>query len=350
VPDQIKEMGVFWFDAAGQLEPLYRDPEISTVYPIPVRPQPLPPVLAAQTKPDGPKEGRFLLADVYRGLGQVKRGDVKSLRIVAVPPKTHPTMNFPIMGLTADDPGTCVLGTVPVETDGSAWFRVPSGVTLFFQALDSQGLAVQTMRSATYAQPSETVGCVGCHEPRTQTASAKPVLAALREPSRMTPGPEGSWPLRFDRLIQPVLDQQCVSCHAPGAKDAKAAQFDLSAAKSYESLVRYGKPSLADQITHGYRQGFSKPGEGLAATSALLALLSKPEGHYQVKLDASARERFAVWMDTYAQRLGSFSADQERRLEDLRRACADILTDPAPPTHAAVGQHPLSTASLTGRN
>jgi hypothetical protein len=350
VPDQIKEMGVFWFDAAGQLEPLYRDPEISTVYPIPVRPQPLPPVLAAQTKPDGPKEGRFLLADVYRGLGQVKRGDVKSLRIVAVPPKTHPTMNFPIMGLTADDPGKCVLGTVPVETDGSAWFRVPSGVTLFFQALDSQGLAVQTMRSATYAQPSETVGCVGCHEPRTQTASAKPVLAALREPSRMTPGPEGSWPLRFDRLIQPVLDQQCVSCHAPGAKDAKAAQFDLSAAKSYESLVRYGKPSLADQITHGYRQGFSKPGEGLAATSALLALLSKPEGHYQVKLDASARERFAVWMDTYAQRLGSFSADQERRLEDLRRACADILTDPAPPTHAAVGQHPLSTASLTGRN
>ena len=189
VPDQIKEMGVCWFDAAGQLEPLYRDPDISTMYPIPVRPQPLPPVLAAQAKPDGPQEGRFLLADVYRGLGQVKRGDIKRLRIVAVPPKTHPTMNFPNMGLTADDPGKCVLGTVPVEADGSAWFRVPSGVTLFFQALDAQGRAVQTMRSATYAQPGETVGCIGCHEPRNQTASAKPVLAALREPSRITPGP-----------------------------------------------------------------------------------------------------------------------------------------------------------------
>ena len=65
------------------------------------------------------------------------------------------------------------------------------------------------------------------------------------------------------------------------------------------------------RIIHGYRQGFSKPGEGLAATSALLALLSKPAGHYEVKLDARARERFTVWMDTYAQRLGSFSADQE---------------------------------------
>ena len=85
MPDRITDMGVFWFDAAGQLEPLYRDPDISTMYPIPVRPQPLPPVLAAQAKPDGPQEGRFLLADVYRGLGQVKRGDIKRLRIVAVP-------------------------------------------------------------------------------------------------------------------------------------------------------------------------------------------------------------------------------------------------------------------------
>jgi hypothetical protein len=134
-----------------------------------------------------------------------------------------------------------------------------------------------------------------------------------------------------------VLDQQCVSCHAPGAKDAKAAQFDLTAANSYDSLVGYGKPSLAEQIQHGYRQGFSKPGEGLAATSALLKLLSKPDGHYQVKLDAQARECFTVWMDTYAQRLGSFSADQERRLEDLRRTCADLLTDAAP--HVSATPH-----------
>jgi mono/diheme cytochrome c family protein len=184
------------------------------------------------------------------------------------------------------------------------------------------------MRSASYTQPGETVGCIGCHEPRTQTAAATPVLASLREPSRITPGPEGSWPLRFDRLIQPVLDQQCVSCHAPGAKDAQAARFDLTPAKSYDSLVGYGKPSLLDQVQHGYRQGFSKPGEGPAATSALLALLST--GHYQVKLDARARERFAVWMDTSAQRAGSFSPDQERRLEDLRRTCADLLTEAVP--------------------
>ena len=101
---------------------------------------------------------------------------------------------------------------------------------------------------------------------------------------------------------------------------------------------------------HGYRQGFSKPGEGLAATSALLALLSKPEGHYQVKLDARARERFTVWMDTYAQRLGSFSADQEHRLGELRRACADLLTDTILPIRATAEERPLRSASLGSRN
>jgi hypothetical protein len=110
--------------------------------------------------------------------------------------------------------------------------------------------------------------------------------------------------------------------------------------------VRFGKPSLLEQIQHGYRQGFSQPGEGLAATSALLALLSAPEGHYQVKLDHATLERFTVWMDTYAQRLGSFSADQEHRLQELRRSCADLLNEAVPPAHAAAGERPLRTAAL----
>ena len=55
-------------------------------------------------------------------------------------------------------------------------------------------------------------------------------------------------------------------------------------------------------------------------------------------------------MDTYAQRFGSFSADQERRLEDLRRTCADLLTAPAPPAHAAAEDPSLRTASLGTRN
>jgi mono/diheme cytochrome c family protein len=256
-------------------------------------------------------------------------------------------MNFPNLGITADDPGKCVLGTVPVEADGSAYFRAPSGVTLFFQALDEHGLAAQTMRSAAYVQPGQTVGCIGCHEPRTQAAPVKPALAARRAPSKILPGPAGSWPFRFDQLVQPVLDRHCVSCHNPGAQDAPAAKLDLTAVKAYDSLVRFGKPSLQDQVWAGYRQqGASIPGEGLARRSALWALLTREEGHYDVKLDAGARERLIVWMDTYAQKLGAFGPEQERRLEEFRRACAGLLAERSSVQQSAREQDWTTTAAV----
>ena len=146
-----------------------------------------------------------------------------------MPPKVQPHMNSPSLGVSAEDPGKFVLGTAPVEADGSAFFRVPSGVPVFFQALDADGLAVQTMRSLTYVQPGQTLACVGCHEQRDTAPLPRGLpLAALREPSQLTPGPDGSWPLRFDQLVQPVLDRHCVSCHKPGVENAAAAAFDLT--------------------------------------------------------------------------------------------------------------------------
>ncbi|MHC1763193.1 MAG: discoidin domain-containing protein [Verrucomicrobiia bacterium] len=312
-------MALYLFDAAGPFrELLYQDPEISCGEPIPVRARPVPPILASHVEPGPAKEGRFLLADVYQGLKGVEPGAITALRLVAVPAKTHPTMNFPLMGITADDPGKCVLGTVPVEEDGSAYFSAPAGVTLFFQALDARGIAIQSMRSATHVQPGQTVSCIGCHEPRTVAPPVKRAMASFRQPSRIQAGPEGSWPVHFGRLIQPVLDRQCVSCHSPGARDAEAAKFDLSEAGAYASLVGYGKPSLRDQVMAAYRQGYTVPGEGIAQRSALMALLDAPKGHYEVALTSEDRNRLYTWMDTYAQKLGAFSPEQEADLESLR--------------------------------
>ncbi len=312
-------MALYLFDAAGPFrELLYQDPEISCGEPIPVRARPVPPILASQIQAEPANEGRFLLADVSQGLDGVERGAITALRLVAVPAKTHPTMNFPLMGITADDPGKCVLGTVPVEADGSAYFVAPAGVTLFFQALDAQGMAIQSMRSATHVQPGQTVSCIGCHEPRTVAPPVKRAMASFRQPSRIQPGPEGSWPIHFGRLIQPVLDRQCVSCHSPGSKDVEAAKFDLSAAGAYGSLVGDGKPSLRDQVMAAYRQGYTVPGKGIAQRSALMALLDAPKGHYAVALTSEDRNRLYTWMDTYAQKLGAFSPEQEADLENLR--------------------------------
>jgi len=321
-------MALYLYDAATRSrELLWIDEDISCSDPVPVRPRERPPVIASQLASSAAREGRFLVSDVYSGLTGVQRSEIKALRIVAVPAKTHPTMNFPSLGVTHDDPGKCVLGTVPVEEDGSAYFRVPAGVIVFFQALDQRGVAVQTMRGATHVQSGQTLSCIGCHESRQQAPPAKVALASLREPSRLTAGPEGSWPLRFDHLVQPVLDRQCVSCHNPAATDAIAAKFDLSPAKAYDTLIAHGKPSLNDQVWAAYRRGFSIPGDGIAQRSSLMALLDAPAGHYDVNLDADARERLLTWLDTYAQRLGHFSDGQERELIELRRACASLLIE-----------------------
>lgn len=318
----VNAMGLYLLDAFGNQELLYRDPEISSGNPIPLRPRPKPPIYASQVA-DLADEGRFFLQDVYRGLTGIPRGTVKRLRIVAVPPKVQPHMNTPNLGVSAEDPGKYVLGTVPVESDGSAFFRVPSGVPVFFQALDSDGLAVQTMRSLTYAQPKQTLSCIGCHEHRDLAPPiGKAPLAALREPSKLTPGPSGSWPLRFDELVQPVLDRHCVRCHKPGSEDAKAARLDLTPAKAYQSLLTFGGEDLKKKA---FERDRSIPGECTAATSKLWALVADPKGHEGVVLDAESRQRLATWMDTYAQVRGSFSERQEQELKEIRRAWADML-------------------------
>ncbi len=329
-------MGLYLFDATGGLELIYRDPVISSAWPIPIRPRKRPHVVADRARWGASQEGRFLLVDVTQGLQTVRPGQIKALRIVAVPAKTHPTMNYPNLGLTRDDPGKCVLGTVPVESDGSAHFRVPAGVIVFFQALGDRGMAVQTMRTTTHVQPGQTLSCIGCHERRSQAPPQRQVLAAAREPSRITVGPPGSWPLRFDRLVQPVLDKHCVRCHHPKGEDKQAAKFNLTAAKAYSSLFNYGNPSLRDHVLGRYRQGYSIEAGCVASRSALLAKLTGSKGHHDVKLDPESVERLVTWMDTYAQRLGSFSDEQERELLELRRRHRDLLIERERP-RAALG-------------
>ncbi|MFV1967923.1 MAG: discoidin domain-containing protein [Pirellulaceae bacterium] len=316
-------MGIYLFDRFGNLNMIYRDPAMSSMYPLPIRPRPKPRQLPQLTEWSGPQTGEMVVLDVYQGLESIPRGTIHNLRLVGVPAKTHPTMNYPVMGVTHDDPGKFVMGTVPVEKDGSACFRVPSGVIFFLQALDERGMAVQTMRSATYVQPGEQHTCIGCHEPRHAAPPNRAVMAVLREPSEIAPGPVGSWPFDFETLVQPVVAKQCVSCHKP---DADGAGFDLTSEKSYDSLVNYGEPSLKTHVMTRYRQGFSTPGACAAKMNPLIKLLD--EGHYDVELAVDEWNRLITWLDTYGQRRGSFGADQEERLRKLRRKMTAMQSHP----------------------
>ncbi len=316
--------GIYLYDTFGNLTVVYRDPSLASSCPIPVRPRPEP--LASPDIPseNDKQENAFVVQDVYQGLTGIERGTVKRLRIVGVPPKVQPFMNSPNLGVSAEDPGKFVIGTVPVEEDGSAYFYCPAGVPVFFQALDEKGLAVQTMRTLTYVWPGQTLSCVGCHESRQMTprnGSARP-LATLRHPSRIEPGPDGSWPLRFDTLVQPMLDKNCISCHALGGSDPKAAALDLTAGKGYDSLLAYGGNNLRSLA---YERAKSIPGEGVACTSKLLEVLRAGEQHAKLKLDTDSITRLVVWMDVYAQRLGHFSNEQEQELIELKGKLSAIL-------------------------
>jgi hypothetical protein len=309
-------MGIYLLDVFGNQELIYRDRELSSMHPMPLASRRRPPVQTTLARWEGSQEGAFLIQDVYAGLGETARGSINKLRVVAVPPKVQPHMNQPNLGVSSEDPGKYVLGEAPVERDGSAYFRVPSGVPVFFQALGTNGLAVQTMRTLTYVMPGQTLSCIGCHEGRdTAPSSAGLPLAGRRAPTALAPGPEGSWPLDFARLVQPVLDQNCVRCHSPSGEDAKAKGLELTAENSFKSLLSFGQEDLKKQA---FERDRSVPGQAPAGKSRLWQMLTAPEGHNGVRIERAALERIAVWMDTYAQRQGHFSEEQERELARFR--------------------------------
>jgi hypothetical protein len=304
--------GIYLVDAFGNKELLYRDPEICSLWPVPLRPTARPPVVPSLLEPEAAAEGTYLVQDVYQSWPQIEPGSVKSLRIVQVLPKSTWHANDPPVGAANASPGRQVLGTVPVEEDGSAYFRAPAKVPLAFQALDTFGQAVQLMRSVTYLQPGESASCVGCHERRESAPQLRGApLALKRTPSKIEPGPEGSLPLSYPRLVQPVLDQYCVRCHSPAKPDGGVVltgepqgRFSVSynALAPRVSFSAWGGKPGDFRVTNS--EPLTEPGFFGARNSSLTALLRK--NHGEVELPPAAFERLVTWMDANALFYGTF--------------------------------------------
>ena len=143
-----------------------------------------------------------------------------------------------------------VWGFADVEEDGSAQFKVPSGVPIYFMALDEVGRAVQRMRSFTHFMPGEAQGCIGCHADRNtviselRAGSPKPMAAAMARSAQELEVPEwGLGGFSYARIVQPVLDRHCVECHHARERGGKV---DLSGDRtdffnvSYDVLARQG--------------------------------------------------------------------------------------------------------------
>jgi len=313
-----KNRGIYWIDRYDNKELLYRDPKISCSTPIPLRPRPVPPVLPAMTAgwpEDGsdPEPATVALVNVYDSDFRWPAGTkITALRVIQLLPKSTPPPNEPRIGVANQTNARAVLGTVPVEADGSAHFRLPPGIPVYFQALDERGMAVMSMRSVTYAHPGEKLVCQGCHEPRHDPpmSSLSPAIALTRKPSEIEPPVDGANPFNFVRLVQPVLDRHCVGCHRE--KNA----LDLSGVsegpygwtRSYTNLAgKYGfyyhvSNGSINQGIHGGSRTIA--GQFGAAAAPLMKYLG-PE-HYGVALPAEDLHRIVLWLDCNSEFYGSY--------------------------------------------
>ena len=293
--------------------------------------------------------GAMYVQDVYEGptMQGVPRGTIKYLRVVESPEKRywvpgvwggqgvhHPGVNWHSFEIKR------VLGTVPVEADGSAYFTVPSDTFVYFQLLDEHGLMVQSMRSGTVVQSGETTGCIGCHDNRRTaplTAGRLPLPLALTKPPVPLPGDRNSLPtFNYMTEVQPVFNRHCVRCHdfgePAGEKLNLAADRNLIFNTSYNELWRKRAIRV---VGGGPAEVQPAYGWGSHASPLIQVLRNQHPTHEAVEIRPDELARVATWIDLNA----VFYPDY----------CTSYPTNPG-------GRSPLDgnqvnrLAQLTGRN
>ncbi|MGN0853630.1 MAG: hypothetical protein ACI4Q3_09695 [Kiritimatiellia bacterium] len=312
-----REMALVYLDLHGNEVVFHRDgPGCHS--PVVLRKTRKPVVQSEQRNFDAPDApGRFYVQNIYAGthMQGVKPGSVKAIRVVESPEKRT---WIGCRGWFGHGEEACamnwhsfenkrILGTVPVEADGSAYFEVPGNTFVYFQALDADGKMVQSMRSGAYLQPGELYGCVGCHEDRVADAPKmeKQPMAMRRAPSKL----DGAYNLRglekgtrphlysFQKEVQPVFTAKCASCHDYGKKAGEKLNLsgDLGAyfCTSYVDLWALGFVTCVGGGPAEIRPAYSW---GAHASK----LTKKLDGHGKVRLTDDERDRIVTWMDINA--------------------------------------------------
>lgn len=313
------QWGIYLADVFDNLVLLVSEPGYAMLEPIPLRKTPRPSVVPDRIIP-GRKDAVVYLQDVYvgGGLEGVPRGTVKNLRVFSYAYNYRGMGSHCLVGQESGWDVKRILGTVPVEPDGSAMFSVPANTPIALQPLDGEGRALQLMRSWMTARPGETLSCVGCHETGNSTPPVKRASGSIHSPDMIKPfyGPERGY--SYEREIQPVLDKYCVGCHngqkrsdgktIPDFANRELKQESHSVgmfSQSYLALNPYVRRPGPESDYHMFVAM-----EWHADTSPLVQMLSK--GHHNVKLDAEAWDRFYTWIDLNVPYYGTYRETKGR--------------------------------------
>jgi len=302
-------------------EQIYRDPAVSCFTPIPIKPRKKPPVIPSMLTGDRSiATGTYVIQNVYESTQKIEKGSVKYIRVNEILNQPSPQVDH--RGVVMEEATKRILGTVPVNPDGSVSFTAPSKKPLQLQLLDENKMCVMNMRTFIFLHPGETVSCTGCHESRTNPPDVEPRRSSLAiQPITPFAGQPYDGGFCYVRSVQPVFDRYCISCHGLGDKPKggvnllgsykqKAVNLNypffpktLTTTESYDyftSNKKYYKPLKKNKVP-----AFSTPKDFLSHTSKLPSLLM--EGHNGVKVDRDSFERIVSWLDLNGQLYGDYS-------------------------------------------
>lgn len=312
---QGEQMGLYLLDRFGN-EVLLHTESPGCFDPMPLGRRPRPPVLPSRRDFER-QPGLFYVQDVYQGtpMAGVERGSVKWLRVVESPEKRYWTrpawggqgLEAPAMNWH-DFNNKRILGTVPVEADGSAYFEVPSDRFVYFQLLDENGMMIQSMRSGTMVQSGERASCIGCHEDRRQAPATlrAGAQAFRRPPSRLEGwhGPEREF--NYLAEVQPVFNRHCLSCHDFGKEAVQvlnlAPDRDLVFNVAYNELWR-------KKFIHVVGAGppETQPARAWGSHASKLGQVAK-RWRSEGKLTAEEFDRIVTWIDLNAPYYPSYAS------------------------------------------
>ncbi|MCX5674399.1 MAG: hypothetical protein NTX87_05275 [Planctomycetota bacterium] len=301
---------LYVMDGSGNAEAFYTLPDaqgqMEVHEPRPLAPRRREPVIPPRINPEK-STGCLVLADVTHGrnMDGVRPGEVRKLLVLETLPKP---VNFSGTMEPISLEGTFtlprILGTVPVEADGSAYFEVPALRPVFFVALDAKDLSVKRMQSFVSVMPGETTGCSGCHENRAETARARPLAALARPPSRIEPIKDVPDVFDFPRDIQPILDRRCVRCHnyqKPDGLIILTGDRGPTYSHAYVTLMSRG------QVAHGRDAQGNRPPRSIGSSaSPLMKLLDG--SHYDAKLTPHEVRMIRLWIESGAPYPGTYAA------------------------------------------
>jgi hypothetical protein len=329
--------GIYLLDRFDNMVLLKEDPKLSLFEPIPLKPRKKPPIIPSRLRP-GADDATLYIQDIYEGPGLkgVPRGSVKQLRLFTYSYAYRRMGGHAALSIEGGWDAKRILGTVPVEEDGSVMVRVPHSTPISIQPLDENGAALQLMRSWLVAMPGESLSCVGCHESARTPPLQRTTLAMRKGPQSLVPW-KGEKPHGFGflREIQPILDRRCSGCHdgqqesLPNFKNIGSIKKGAGFAQSFHDLHpfvrRPGSESDFELLT---------PMDYHASTSELVQLLDR--GHYGVELDPEEYRTLLTWIDlnipyypTWTDNRGQAKVDAiAQRARELRKQFTGIDEDP----------------------